>query len=303
MSRVITREQFMESCPTDLKKRIEDFFIYFSEKKKSSTFLNPNESKGTEQFDRNNRYQKKKQSNIHFKKPFEKSLSDFDKVIVDYRGVISKLNETNQDAIWKELLELHLEKYINNPDIKLDENGKSMMPAEKSNQREIALIFYQYTRLCSMYLKEYIDLINKLKKNKDLSPYATEYIQLVFNDLNSPKEEDKEYNVLTHKIFAELTSFGLVTKKKFISSGLVGVYNQIIKNLEECENNEESLEILIYNFKRMGGLIFKDKEVSKIIDAMIDWKATKTFTGKLHFNIIDILMEVEKWRGSANSSK
>jgi hypothetical protein len=295
MARVISREQFMDLCPADLKKRIEDFIVYYSEKKKTAS--SSDSTKKFENFsgrDGSKHYQKKKPSNINFRKPFEKDMSSYEKFFVDYRGILSKVSENNQDAIWKELLELHLDQYVSNPEVKLSDTSV-FYDLTKNHQANIAFILYQYTKSSSMYLKEYVELVGKMKKSKELSPFSVEYTQLVYNDLSKPKEDDKEYNILTHKIFAELTSIGLITKKKFISSGIVAISYQIEKNLEECESNEEPLEILMNNMRRMGNLIYKDKEVANVIEKMMGWKTTKTFNGKLHFNLMDTLAEIAKW--------
>jgi hypothetical protein len=295
MARVISREQFMDLCPADLKKRIEDFIVYYSEKKKNASSID-----STKKFDNyssrdgSKHYQKKKPSNVNFRKPFEKDMSTYEKFFVDYRGILSKVSENNGDAIWKELSELHLEQYISNPEVKLTETSITYDLA-KNHQANISFILYQYTKSSSMYLKEYVELVGKMKKSKDLAPFSVEYTQFVYNDLLKPREDDKEYNVLTHKILAELTSIGLITKKKFIASGIVGICYQIEKNLEECESNDETVEILTNNMRRMGNLIYKDKEVSSVIEKMTGWKATKTFSGKLHFNLMDTLAEIAKW--------
>ncbi len=300
--KTISREEFMEACPQVLKQRIDDFFVYYSEKKKnpfSSTSDSSKKFYSKDKFDN-----KKRPSNTNFRKPFERDSSEIDKFFIDYRGVLSKVNETNLDAIWKELQELHLEKYITDPSKTIDSNDGWAVAGKKStnqdttisnNQTEISRALYQYTRTCNMYLKEYIEIVNRMKKSKDLNVYTNEYLQFLYNDLDKPKEDDKEYNILTHQILSECTMMNLVTKKKFIQSGLQTIHQQILKNIEEGESNDEYMDILIQNMKRVGKQIYKQKEVATIIEEMTEWKNSKIFSGRLHFNLMDILTEITKW--------
>jgi hypothetical protein len=293
--KTISRDQFMEVCPETLKKRIDDFFIYYSEKKKNPFTTSAEPSKkfySKEKFE-----PKKKTSSTNFRKPFEKDSTELEKFFIDYKGVISKVNENNQEAIWRELLQLNLEKYITEPNRTLDENSSS--PPKKSDtstQKEIARVLYQYTRNCSMYLKEYVEIVSRLKKSKELSVYSVEYLQMVINDIDTPKENDKEYNILSHNIFSECTNANLITKKKFITAGLQAIHQRILDNLEEGESNEECMDILVQNMKRVGKQIYRQKEVERIIHEMAGWRASKTFSGRLHFNLIDMLSEIEKWK-------
>ncbi len=290
--KTIGREQFMEVCPEVLKKRIDDFFIYYSEKKKNPFPTTADSSK--KYFSKDKFEPKKKSSATNFRKPFEKDSTELEKFIIDFKGVLSKVNENNQDAIWKELAELSIEKYITEPNKAVDENGKKV-DSGSSTQKDIAKILYQYTRNCPMYLKEYIEIVNKMKRSKELSVFCNEYLQLLYNDVDQPKDGDKEYNILTHNIFSECTNVNLVTKKKYIQSGLQSIYEKILQNIEEGESNDESMEILIQNMRRVGKQIYKQKEVETIIKEMKEWKADKIFSGKLHFNLIDILAEIDKW--------
>lgn len=298
--KTISREEFMEVCPQVLKQRIDDFFIYYSEKKKNPFSSSSDTSK---KFYSKDKFEpRKKPTGTNFRKPFEKDASEIEKFYIDYRGVLSKVNENNQDAIWKELTDLHLEKYITDAGKTVDSNdGWSTAGPKKSDannnsiQREIANILYQYTRTCNMYLKEYIDIVNKMKKSKELNTYTNEFIQFVYNDLDSPKEDDKEYNILTHNILSECTNVNLITKKKFIQSGLQNIHSLVLKNFEEGESTDENMDILIQNMKRLGKQICKQKEVVKIIEEMTKWKNSKTFSGRIHFNLVDLISEVDKW--------
>lgn len=276
--KTISREQFMEVCPEVLKKRIDDFFIYYSEKKKNPFISSSDTSK---KFHSNDKFEpRKKKTGTCFRKPFENNASELEKFYIDYRGVLSKVNENNQDAIWKEIQDLQLEKYIS--DI-------------STVQKEISNILYQYIRNCNMYLKEYIHIINKMKKSKELQHYSNEFISLVLNDLDNPKIDDKQYNILTHNILCECTNTNLITKKKFIKTGLQDLHMKILKNLEEEEDYQENIDILIQNMRRIGKQIYKQNEVSKIIDELTQWKNKKFFNGRIHFNLIDLIDEIGKW--------
>ena len=298
-SKTISREEFMELCPEVLKKRIDDFFIYYSEKKKNPFSSSSDTSK---KFYSKDKFEPRKKSSTNFRKPFEKDSSELEKFYIDYRGVLSKVNENNQDAIWKELLDLHLEKYVTDSTKTIDSNDgwstagpKKVDSNTSSVQKEISNLLYQYTRNCSMYLKEYIDIVNKMKKSKELNAYSVEFVQLVSNDIDNPKTDDKEYNILTHNILCECTNTNLVTKKKFIQSGLQDIHQLILKNFEEGESTDENMDILIQNMKRLGKQIYKQKEVVKVIEELTKWKNSKTFNGRIHFNLVDLVSEIEKW--------
>lgn len=296
LEKSISREEFMEVCPEVLKKRIEDFFIYYSEKKKTTPFGGTVDT--SKKFHSKDKFEpRKKQNTSNFRKPFERDSNELEKFLINYKGVLSKVNENNHDAIWKELLDLELEKYITDPSVSLEakQNSKNTSFGQSQGQKDIAKILYQYTRTCNLYLKQYIDIVNRMKKSKELSPYSIEFLMLLMNDLEHPKENDKEYNVLTHAILCECTNTNLIVKKKFITIGLQENHIKIIRNLEENEPTDELLTILIQNIKLVGKQIYKQKEVTKIIDDMIEWKNTKMFSGKLHFNLIDLLSEIEKW--------
>ena len=108
MADVVSREQFIEACPADLKKRIEDFILFYSQKKKTNGFSGPPETGKKFHKHEGGRFEKKNNNLVGFKKPFDKKVSEFEQVLTDFKGIMSKLNENNQDSIWTEIQALLL---------------------------------------------------------------------------------------------------------------------------------------------------------------------------------------------------
>ena len=298
MAEIVTREQFIEACPIDLKKRIDDFLVFYSQKKKSNAFQSvPDIGKKVYKND-SSKYEKKNNMNS-FKKPFEKSVSDFDKSFNDFKGTLSKLNENNHESIWNEILGLHLENYAVNAPAEDGwssvTNGKKVLTADINQSKNISSALYQYSRNCNMYLKQYVELIVRMRKSKDLIPFSNGYVDLVLADLEAQKEDNRDYNVLTHSICCELYLNNLMTKKTFIDKCIVDIYDRVNTNMEEDTPNDEHMEIMIQNMKKCGALICKTSEVSEIIEELEEWKENKVFSGKIHYNLIDLIELMEKW--------
>ena len=316
MSNVVTREQFIEACPVDLKKRIDDFFIFYTQKKKgapggpggpggggpatkgspySATASSSSSSvagaagaaAGAQRY-----YQGKKTMSASlnsFKKPFEKALavSEFETAHSAFKGILSKLNENNHDVVWTEIVALNLGQYAAAPmaDGNTDDGWSHVVSTKKSsslasatNVTDLAQTMYLYSRNCHMYLREYIQLVTLFKQTKDLVLYGNQYIETVLHDLDHAKEQ-KEYNLLTHAVACELFNRGHITKTKFIDTCLS----------QMADGAEAHTEILIQNLTKCGSLVSKQKRVVEIIAALGAWVQEKKFSGKIHYNLIDLL--------------
>ena len=290
MTDIVTREQFIDACPADLKKRIDDFFVFYSQKKKSNVFSGPPET-GKKFYKDQGKFEKKNNM-TSFKKPFEKKVSDFEKALIDFKGILSKLNENNQDVVWTEIVELHLEKYFT---VAEDDGGWSTVgsngkPTSSVDQaKEISTSLYQYSRNCNMYLSQYIELVNRFRKYKELTVLYTDYVDLVMADLDNLREDNREFNVLTHSICCELFTNGLMTKKKFVTSCVSMVHERVVKQLIAKKQTDEVMEILIQNMTKSGKSLVGTTELDAVRSDLVKWSESKTFSGKIHFNLIDLV--------------
>lgn len=298
MADIVTREQFIEACPADLKKRIEDFFVFYSQKKKSGGFSGPPE--GGKKFYKNDGGRFEKKNNLSgFKKPFEKKVSEFEQVVTDFKGILSKLNENNQDSIWKEIQTLRLERYI--PSTGGDEGwndvtvGGKSMSSVMENYRDLSNALYQYSRNCSMYLKQYLELLVRLHSTNDLATLTNEYIDLAIADLDNPKAENKEFNLLTHSICCEMYMNDLMTENKYIIKCILQVFNSIKIGLVSGKSIDEPMEILIQNITKCGEYLTDSAEVQDVIKTLVEWKNEKKFSGRIYFNLMDLVELVESW--------
>jgi hypothetical protein len=298
MADIVTREQFIEACPSDLKKRIEDFFVFYSQKKKSNGFSGPPE--GVKKFHKNDGGRFEKKNNLSgFKKPFDKKVSEFEQVVTDFKGILSKLNENNQDSIWKEIQSLRLERYI--PSTGGDEDWNDVAPGGKSvsstmeNYKDLSTALYQYSRNCSMYLKQYFELLVRLHSTNDLAKLTNEYIDFAIADLESPKTENKEFNLLTHNICCEMYMNELMTESKYIIKCILHVFNSIKAGLASGKSVDEPMEILIQNITNCGKYLTESAEVQDVIHTLFDWKNEKKFNGRIYFNLMDLVELVESW--------
>jgi hypothetical protein len=295
---VLSREQFIDACPAELKKRIDDFFIFYSQKKKPTVFGSQPET-GKKFFKNDQNKFEKKNNMTSFKKPFEKKISEFEKALNDFKGVLSKLNENNQEAMWEEIQELHLENKLAPPEedgwSTVGTGNKKSAPADGSKEKDFSLALYQYTRNCSMYLSQYVEFVIRIRKSKELSVLANQYVDLAVADLDNQKVDNRAFNTLTHLICCELYINGLMTRKKYITSCILDVHGRIVKQLAQKQNTEESMEILLQNMKKCGNSVHKTEEVQKVLADLVKWKDTKTFTGKIHFNLIDLLELTESF--------
>lgn len=303
MADIVTREQFIEACPIDLKKRIDDFLVFYSQKKKSNAFQSVPETGKKFYKNDSSKYENKKNNMNSFKKPFEKAVSEFEKTFNDFKGTLSKLNENNHESIWTEILQLHLENFAVNVPV-VDDGWSSVTHAKKgsstntnavNNSKDISLALYQYSRNCNMYLKQYVELIIRMRKSKDLVPFSNGYVDYVLVDLDKPKDDNRDYNVLTHSICCELFLNNLMTKKTFVDKCIVDIFDKVNTNMEDDTPNDEHMEIMIQNMKKCGALINKTSEVSDVIDELKEWKENKTFSGKIHYNLIDLVEIMEAW--------
>lgn len=314
MSNIVTRAQFIEACPLDLKKRIDDFFVFYSQKKKqggggggplppssssspaaAAAFASDKRSYGTSNSGI-------KRANLtHFKKPFEKSVvSEFDSAHVSFKGILSKLNENNQDSVWKELQALKLEKFIPATaaaaaDAADDGGGggwTSVVVSHKKSAatttgslaqvKDLAQTMYLYSRNCHMYIKEYVELVSRFKQNIEWQMIGTQFIEAVMFDLdNSTKAAD----ALTHSVSSELFLRGLMTKAKYIDCCLVKM----------GDGTEAHTDILIQNMTKCGHVVAKNAQVSKLCAAIDQWIKEKKFSGKIHYNLIDLLELIQEW--------
>jgi len=297
MSSIVSRDDFILACPVELKKRIDDFFVFYSQKKKANAFSGQPET-GKKFFKQDQGKFEKKNNMGSFKKPFDKKVSEFEKILTDFKGILSKLNENNQDAVWREIQELHLEKQTS---AAIEEDGWSVAGSntKKTNQvdqsHEISNTLYQYSRNCSMYLTQYVDLVNLIRKYKEIAVFANQYVDAVVADLDHPKEDNRAYNVLTHLICCELYGHGLITKKKFLTSCLLDVYDNIVNALQKRTSTEEPMEIILQNMNKCGESLYKAEELLKMNEDLKSWRDNKVFSGKLHFNLLDLLERMEKW--------
>ncbi len=291
MTDIVTREQFIDACPAELKKRIDDFFVFYSQKKKSNVFSGPPET-GKKFYKDQGKFEKNNMTG--FKKPFEKKVSEFEKALIDFKGILSKLNENNQDVVWTEILVLHLENFLN-PNV--DENGwstvggngkkSSTSPADQA--KEISSALYQYCRNCNMYLSQYVELVNRLRKCKELTLLYSQYLDLVMNDLDNIRDDNREFNVLTHSICCELYNNGLMTKKKFVTSCVSMIHERVVKHLSLKKSTDEMMEILIQNITKTGKSLVGTPELDTVKSDLVKWSESKTFSGKIHFNLIDLV--------------
>jgi hypothetical protein len=292
MTDIVTREQFIDACPAELKKRIDDFFVFYSQKKKSNVFSGPPET-GKKFYKDQGKFEKKNNM-TSFKKPFEKKVSEFEKALTDFKGILSKLNENNQDVVWTEILDLHLENFLN-PNV--DEDGWSTVgTAGKKNSnspadqaKELSSSLYQYCRNCSMYLSQYVELVNRLRKCKELTLLYSQYVDFVMNDLDNLREDNREFNVLTHSICCELYNNGLITKKKFLANCVSMVHERVVKQLSSKKSTDEMMEILVQNITKTGKSLVGTSELDTVRSDLIKWSESKTFSGKIHFNLIDLV--------------
>jgi hypothetical protein len=299
MADIVTREQFIQECPPELKKRIEDFFVFYSQKKKSNVFSGPSESGKKYYKNDNAKYENKKNNMNSFKKPFEKKTSPYEQSVVDFKGILAKINENNQDSIWKEFLALHLETYVVTGEsdewASVGNNGKKSIEPAVDHSKDLSQILYQYSRSCSMYLQQYVELVLRLHGSKELSVFSNCFVDLVVADLDKPKSDDREFNVLTHSICCELFNNDLMTTKKFVDSCIIGVYNRVCNNLKNGTGNEETMEILIQNMSKCGEEIYEMEELEEVMKSLNTWKDNKTFTGKTHYNLVDLVEVVQGW--------
>jgi hypothetical protein len=299
MADIVTREQFIDECPPELKKRIDDFFVFYSQKKKSTVFSGPSESGKKYYKNDSAKYENKKNNMNSFKKPFEKKTSPYEQSLVDFKGILGKINENNQDSIWKEFLGLHLETYVVSGDgdewASVSNNGRKTTEPAVDHSKELSQILYQYSRSCSMYLQQYIELAVRLHGSKELSVFSNHYVDLVVADLEKAKVDDKEFNVLTHSICCELFNNELITNKRFVDSCILNVYNHVVDNLTCGKSNDENMEILIQNITKCGEDIHEMDELEEVMDALNSWKDNKTFTGKIHYNLIDLIEKIQNW--------
>jgi hypothetical protein len=307
MADVVSREQFIEACPADLKKRIEDFILFYSQKKKTNGFSGPPETGKKFHKHEGGRFEKKNNNLVGFKKPFDKKVSEFEQVLTDFKGIMSKLNENNQDSIWTEIQSLRLERYI--PSTGDDEgwndvgtNGKSHT-VSVDNYKDISTALYQYSRNCSMYLKQYFELIVRLKSNKELVQLANSYIDLTIKDLENPKVDNKEFNLLTHEICCELFINDLMTDSKYITNCILYVFNSVKAGLNSGKSVDEPMEILMQNIKNCGQYLSDSEEVGDVISTLVQWKNEKKFTGRIYFNLMDLVELVETWGNEEDESE
>lgn len=293
MTDIVTREQFIEACPAELKKRIDDFFVFYSQKKKSNVFSGPPES-GKKFYKDQGKFEKKNNM-TNFKKPFEKKVSEFEKALIDFKGILSKLNENNQDVVWTEIVELHLEKFLSVTEddsgwSTVGSNGKATSSADQA--KEISTALYQYCRNCYMYLAQYVELVNRLRKCTELTVLYTHYVDLVMADLDNLREDNREFNVLTQSICCELFLNGLMTKKKFITSCITLVHDRVVKHLASKKSTDEMMEILIQNMSKTHKGLVGSSELDGVRSDLVKWSESKTFSGKIHFNLIDLVEQL-----------
>ncbi len=298
MADIVTREQFIEACPPDLQKRIEDFFVFYSQKKKSNGFSGPPE--GGKKFHKNDGGRFEKKNNLTgFKKPFEKKVSEFEQVLIDFKGILSKLNENNQDSIWKEVQGLRLERYI--PSSGGDEGWNDVSYSGKAvsttidNYKDISTSLYQYSRNCSMYLKQYFELLVRFKNNSDLGTLTNDYIDLAIADLDSPKSDNKEFNLLTHSICCEMYLNDLMTESKFIIKCILQIFNSVKAGLSSGKSVDEAMETLIQNITKCGEYLTDSSEVQDVIKTLVEWKNEKKFNGRIYFSLMDLVELIEQW--------
>jgi hypothetical protein len=291
MAEIVTREQFIEACPPELKKRIEDFFVFYSQKKKSTSFSGPPESGKKFHKHEGGRFEKK--NNLSgFKKPFEKKVSEFEEIVTDFKGILAKLNENNQDSIWKEIQALRLERYI--PSTSGDEgwnnvSGGKSISTTTENYKDLSNYLYQYSRNCSMYLKQYFELLVRFHGNSDLSTLSNEYIDLAIADLDNPKSDNKEFNLLTHKICCEMYINDLMTESKYVDNCIVQVFNNVKSGLGSNKSVDELMEILIQNISKCSEYLTDSDEVQDVIEVLTEWKNEKKFSGRIYFSLMDLM--------------
>ncbi len=304
MADVVTREQFIEACPADLKKRIEDFFVFYSQKKKTNGFSGPPETGKKFHKHDGGRFEKKNNL-VGFKKPFEKKVSEFEQVLTDFKGILSKLNENNQDSIWTEIQSLRLERYI--PSTGDDDGWNDVVGKGKTisssveNYKDISVTLYQYSRNCSMYLKQYFELIVRLYANKDLRTLTEQYMDLVLTDLHNPKSDSKEFNLLTHNICCEMYLNDLMPEQKFIINCILQIFNSVKAGLNSGKSVDEYMELLIQNITKCGEYVSGSDEVDNVIHTLVDWKNEKKFNGRIYFNLMDLVEIIEKWSDGEES--
>ena len=114
--------------------------------------------------------------------------------------------------------------------------------------------------------------------------YANQYIESVVLDLDKTKDDNKEYNLLTHAVACELFNQGHLTKTKFIDTCLS----------QMADGTDCHTEILIQNLTKSGKLLYKNKKVSELLDTLATWTKEKKFSGKIHYNLIDLLELIEE---------
>ena len=140
-----------------------------------------------------------------------------------------------------------------------------------------------------MYLSQYVELVNRLRKCKELTLLYSQYVDFVMNDLDNLREDNREFNVLTHSICCELYNNGLITKKKFVASCVSMVHERVVKQLIAKKPTDEVMEILIQNMTKSGKSLVGTTEFDSVRSDLVKWSESKTFSGKIHFNLIDLV--------------
>jgi hypothetical protein len=327
---VIHRDVFMECCPEDLKVKISEFIHSYNEKKNTastSQSSSPSHSKphGSE---RGRGARRGGFRGGRMGPPLKShTTSEFDQFVTDFKGILSKVNDTNRDAIWSEIQNMHLNRCLPNyvpipivakePTQSVDKDGWSTVAhkkgavlkaieCEEGQWVDLMRALYQYTRSCSMYIADYIDIVAKMRHAPELQEMASEYVSLVFGDFKTMMsvsnmesedevdEQTRESFTLTNRILAELFNANLITKKRFVSECLTPQFDAIVANVSGNMKPTVRMELFVELLNRCGKVL-KKSSIEPVLSKMNGWILEKTFAGKVHYNMMDTLDSAQKW--------
>lgn len=333
----IHRDVFMEVCPEDLRRKMEDFMIHYNEKKRtaaphpsqsgeSSSGAGNHSARGRGNRGRGFHGAGNRGNRMAGPKGLNQAMSEFDKFLTDFKGILSKLNDTNRDAIWAEIQTLNLQRCLPNyvptamPVREEKPTGNdgwttiahkkgAVMKAiecEEGQWRDIVRAVYQYTRSCHMYMADYVDIIAKFRQATELQELAMEYVSMVFADVKTMtaitdmEDNDivddctKEGFILTNGILGELFNANLLTKKKFMTECLQPQFDTILQDIKAGVKPITRLELFL-GLLNKSGKVLKASSIEPILTTMNQWVSEKKFQGKVHYNMMDTLDASKRW--------
>jgi alcohol dehydrogenase YqhD (iron-dependent ADH family) len=67
------------------------------------------------------------------------------------------------------------------------------------------------------------------------------------------------------------------------------VHERVLKQLSSNKSTDEMMEILLQNMTKTGKTLVSTSELDIVRSDLIKWSESKTFSGKIHFNLIDLV--------------